>query len=94
MATAPPTRCRHIAPRPKPRSKPARALEGYSFRPNLVKAIMEIRCGSCGRLLAKGTGTIEIKCPRCRTINYVRAASPDKPREGEDKECSRVSTGL
>ena len=38
---------------------------------------MEIRCGSCGRLLAKGTGTIEIKCPRCRTINHVRAASPD-----------------
>ncbi|HML54197.1 MAG TPA: Com family DNA-binding transcriptional regulator [Solidesulfovibrio magneticus] len=55
---------------------------------------MEIRCGQCGRLLAKGTGTIEIKCPRCRTINHVRAASPEDSPERADKECSRGPTAL
>lgn len=31
----------------------------------------EFRCCQCHRLLAKieGTGKVEIKCPRCKTIN-------------------------
>ena len=44
---------------------------------------MEIRCGRCNRLLAKGqAGDITIKCPRCATMNrimnQVRAESPDR----------------
>ncbi|MFW5499575.1 MULTISPECIES: Com family DNA-binding transcriptional regulator [unclassified Maridesulfovibrio] len=36
----------------------------------------EIRCGHCGRLLAKGHATdIEIKCPRCGTLNHLRTMS-------------------
>ncbi|WP_081696997.1 Com family DNA-binding transcriptional regulator [Megalodesulfovibrio gigas] len=36
-----------------------------------------IRCGSCNKLLAKGEVVhIAIKCPRCRAMNHVRAASP------------------
>ncbi len=36
----------------------------------------EIRCGKCNRLLAKGEAlNLAIKCPRCGTINHVRATS-------------------
>ena len=32
----------------------------------------EIRCGQCGRLLAKGEAVnLAIKCPRCGTINQI-----------------------
>jgi len=38
---------------------------------------LEIRCGKCNRLLAKGEAIdLSIKCPRCGAINHVRAASP------------------
>lgn len=31
-----------------------------------------IKCKSCGRLLAKGEyRTLEIKCPRCKTLNIM-----------------------
>ena len=44
----------------------------------------EIRCGNCGRLLAKGTAiALEIKCPRCGEIKYVRAMRPgSEPHDG------------
>ncbi|WP_142850876.1 Com family DNA-binding transcriptional regulator [Telmatospirillum sp. J64-1] len=44
-----------------------------------------IRCGSCRRLLAKAAAyqAIEIKCPRCGTINrLMRAESPAPERPG------------
>ena len=38
----------------------------------------EIRCGVCGKLLAKGeVVTLTIKCPRCGAINHLRATSPN-----------------
>ena len=38
----------------------------------------EIRCGHCGKLLARGLAVdLEIRCPRCGADNHVRAASPD-----------------
>ena len=48
-----------------------------------------IRCGSCQRLLAKGQVIeVQIKCPRCGTINFLRAASPESERHraSSDKE--------
>ncbi|WP_081602965.1 Com family DNA-binding transcriptional regulator [Desulfocurvibacter africanus] len=47
----------------------------------------ELRCGKCDKLLAKGSAVeLVIKCPRCKTINHVRAKSPDhegpEPRNG------------
>ncbi|WP_084486508.1 Com family DNA-binding transcriptional regulator [Desulfovibrio sp. X2] len=37
----------------------------------------EIRCGHCGKLLARGEViTLHIRCPRCRADNHVRAMSP------------------
>ncbi|HFC8531560.1 Com family DNA-binding transcriptional regulator [Neisseria cinerea] len=29
----------------------------------------ELRCKYCGRLLAKGSGRVQIKCMRCKNIN-------------------------
>ncbi|WP_346842620.1 Com family DNA-binding transcriptional regulator [Metapseudomonas otitidis] len=36
-----------------------------------------MRCGGCGRLLCRVSGcyTIQIKCPRCRTLNHQKAES-------------------
>lgn len=37
----------------------------------------DIRCGKCNRKLAVARFIeIEIKCPRCGTVNYQKAAEP------------------
>ena len=37
---------------------------------------MDIRCGTCGRKLGEGVFEIlRIKCPRCKTINFLSASS-------------------
>ncbi|WP_454908372.1 Com family DNA-binding transcriptional regulator [Variovorax gossypii] len=39
----------------------------------------EVRCGQCGKKLAMAdAGKIEIKCPRCGTMNHWRASSADR----------------
>ena len=42
----------------------------------------EFRCEKCGKLLAKmgTTGTVEIKCPRCKTLNTLEVK--ENPKEG------------
>nr|WP_248915877.1 Com family DNA-binding transcriptional regulator [Pseudomonas moorei] len=42
-----------------------------------MQMMQEIRCGHCGRKLAAVLGFIElqIKCPRCRTLNHLKAES-------------------
>nr|WP_302786037.1 Com family DNA-binding transcriptional regulator [Bilophila wadsworthia] len=46
--------------------------------------LKEIRCHKCGKLLAKGEIlVIELKCPRCKAYNILRATSArPEPREG------------
>lgn len=48
-----------------------------------------IKCNSCDRLLLKigHFDEIEIKCPRCKTLNYlsVKNALPDCPEQQWDK---------
>jgi phage FluMu protein Com len=49
----------------------------------------EIRCGSCSRKLAMGEyAELQIKCPRCGTLNHLKAASLSPERRGasNDKE--------
>ncbi|GEO82849.1 Com family DNA-binding transcriptional regulator [Pararhodospirillum oryzae] len=52
-----------------------------------------IRCGQCGRLLAKaeGVSALEIKCPRCGAYHVLRAASPtpERPRAPSDMDNAR-----
>ncbi|WP_127807131.1 Com family DNA-binding transcriptional regulator [Hydrogenophaga sp. NH-16] len=48
----------------------------------------EIRCGACSRKLGAGEFTVlQIKCPRCGTINHLRAESPspERPRASRPK---------
>ncbi|WP_072242817.1 MULTISPECIES: Com family DNA-binding transcriptional regulator [Gulbenkiania] len=43
--------------------------------------MQDIRCGHCQRKLAEGRYIeITIKCPRCGTMNSLRAASPTPER--------------
>ncbi len=57
----------------------------------------DIRCGQCQKKLAVGRYIeMEIKCPRCGTINYLRATSlkPERHRAsefGDDDEQSNDS---
>ncbi|WP_076424517.1 Com family DNA-binding transcriptional regulator [Aquipseudomonas alcaligenes] len=42
----------------------------------------DIRCGGCDRLLARASrfDSLQIKCPRCRTLNHLKAESlPEAP---------------
>jgi len=45
---------------------------------------IEIRCGHCNKLLGKGTARdLEIKCPRCGTLNHLRDMIPrSEPSDG------------
>jgi len=48
----------------------------------------DIRCGACRRKLGEGVYThLSIKCPRCGTINQLRAVRPSpEPPEGHSTE--------
>jgi phage FluMu protein Com len=43
-------------------------------------ALKEVRCVRCGRLLLKcrmtGLGHVEVKCPRCQQMNFVKFQEP------------------
>ncbi|MEW4983055.1 MAG: Com family DNA-binding transcriptional regulator [Cycloclasticus sp.] len=39
--------------------------------------MIEVRCNRCSKLLAKALfKQIEIKCTRCKTINFLKANEP------------------
>jgi phage FluMu protein Com len=46
--------------------------------------MQEVRCGSCERKLAEAAEflRLKVKCPRCGTMNDVRAWSPLPERPG------------
>ncbi|MFV3403363.1 MULTISPECIES: Com family DNA-binding transcriptional regulator [Pseudomonas] len=47
--------------------------------------LKDLRCGKCARLLAR-TGSfteLQIKCPRCGTLNHARATSPERSPESD-----------
>ncbi|WP_371856964.1 Com family DNA-binding transcriptional regulator [Pseudomonas sp. NFACC44-2] len=56
--------------------------------------MQDIRCGNCCRKLAAASGfqELQIKCPRCRTLNHLKAQSlPQACREHPEQrvhECS------
>ncbi|WP_460552875.1 Com family DNA-binding transcriptional regulator [Comamonas piscis] len=55
-----------------------------------MQKTLEIRCGSCGRKLGEGIyQVLSIKCPRCGTLNSLRALSPTPERQGAPdlKDC-------
>lgn len=60
---------------------------------------LDIRCGHCQRKLATGRYIeLQIKCPRCGTLNHLKAESltPERHRAsefGDDDEQYPSSTG-
>ncbi|HBO1668439.1 TPA: Com family DNA-binding transcriptional regulator [Pseudomonas aeruginosa] len=47
-----------------------------------MQMLQEIRCGQCRRKLAAASGftELQIKCPRCGTLNHLKATSlPSAP---------------
>ena len=52
-----------------------------------------IRCGACRKLLAKAHAiAVEIKCPRCGTLNHWKAESlpPERLRASDHQENDNV----
>jgi len=47
--------------------------------------LKDFRCGTCTRLLARmgGFTELQIKCPRCGTLNHARATSPERSPESD-----------
>ena len=40
----------------------------------------ELRCAACSKLLAVGSGTVQIKCQRCKTVNqFSSLTNPERP---------------
>ncbi|MFT4192477.1 MAG: Com family DNA-binding transcriptional regulator [Comamonas sp.] len=55
--------------------------------------MQEIRCGHCSRKLAMGEYTkLEIKCPRCGTLNLLRAGTADRSGQSPTPERHRASS--
>ncbi|OYZ03519.1 MAG: hypothetical protein B7Y42_00615 [Polaromonas sp. 28-63-22] len=53
----------------------------------------ELRCGSCNRKLAMGCySRLEIKCPRCCTMNISRASAADCSGPSADPARLRASS--
>ncbi|MDA8484389.1 Com family DNA-binding transcriptional regulator [Pseudomonas resinovorans] len=51
--------------------------------------MFDIRCGGCSRLLGRASGSyiLQIKCPRCRTLNHLKAESlPPAPPSARHQE--------
>ena len=45
-----------------------------------MRSVQEIRCGHCGRKLGVGQYVaLQIKCPRCGTLNHFRAEPSPSP---------------
>ncbi|WP_082783615.1 Com family DNA-binding transcriptional regulator [Snodgrassella sp. CFCC 13594] len=47
---------------------------------------MKYRCKNCNKLLAIGTGSLEIKCPRCKSINSFGSLTTQNATEHRIKK--------
>ncbi|WP_230680872.1 zinc finger domain-containing protein [Paracidovorax cattleyae] len=54
--------------------------------------MLEVRCGSCHKLLARADGIVEIKCPRCGALNHWRAGAADRSGQSPKPERLRASS--
>ena len=47
---------------------------------------MQYRCKNCNKLLAKGEGELEIKCPRCKAVNQFGSLTNQNACEHPSKK--------
>lgn len=53
----------------------------------MLDELSDIRCGACGRKLGAGIFiTLQIKCGRCKTVNFLRVENP----ESVHRECRNM----
>ncbi|HBO4355103.1 TPA: Com family DNA-binding transcriptional regulator [Pseudomonas aeruginosa] len=60
----------------------------------VLPRVKDIRCGGCHRLLARAGqfDALEIKCPRCRTLNHLKAESlPAAPSSARTEAPCKLS---
>ena len=52
----------------------------------------ELRCASCSKLLALGSGTVQIKCQRCKTVNQFSSLTTRSTRSAETANPTQKGT--
>ena len=53
---------------------------------------MQYRCKSCGKLLAVGSGTVQIKCQRCKTVNQFSSLTTKSTQSAETANPTQKGT--
>lgn len=53
---------------------------------------MQYRCKSCGKLLAIGSGTVQIKCQRCKTVNQFSSLTTQSATSAEIANTTQKGT--
>ena len=53
---------------------------------------MQYRCKSCGKLLAVGNGTVQIKCQRCKTVNQFSSLTTQSAPSAEIANTTQKGT--
>ena len=52
----------------------------------------ELRCAACSKLLAVGSGTVQIKCQRCKTLNQFSSLTTQSTRSAETANTTQKGT--
>ena len=52
---------------------------------------MQYRCKSCGKLLAVGSGTVQIKCQRCKTVNQFSSLTTQSTQSTQSAETANTT---
>ena len=52
----------------------------------------ELRCASCSKLLALGSGTVQIKCQRCKTVNQFSSLITRSTQSAETANTTQKGT--
>ncbi|WP_082890720.1 MULTISPECIES: Com family DNA-binding transcriptional regulator [Eikenella] len=53
---------------------------------------MQYRCKNCGKLLAVGSGTVQIKCQRCKTVNQFSSFTTQSAPSAETAKSTQKGT--
>ena len=53
---------------------------------------MQYRCKSCGKLLAVGSDTVQIKCQRCKTVNQFSSLTTQSTQSAETANTTQKGT--
>ena len=52
----------------------------------------ELRCAACSKLLAIGSGSVQIKCQRCKTVNQFSSLTTRSTQSAETANTTQKGT--